>query len=1429
MSLVGWLGANGGQLTLDHPGLAAVKDVFDDVLAPGADGPIPVVVHHVDGAPGASRTFSGVGALWDDDDCRFRIRTDDSGNGVALAAFKRVVLIDEVELPGIDHDTFWMVLEADTEAPEGVITLADGSRIVRTWRHLFGEITIAGRRQLVRMWFQGDDLIAEVDLASDAAGSLSDVEHAALTEAQVPTESTAGVAGLDLLGIAAMLGTAHDPQADLQWLPPTLQRPDLLTLDRFGFILSPNGAANILDVSATLGVAESTMWTPIPGFPALTVGELIVTLGVRHPLDGRRRRPHVALAGVVGLGDSRIDVRTRWPDLAVSGQLEDAHPLLLADLLSAVHLPPMTHGPAITTLVVDARPTGTQKSLSLRAAASDLFKIPVGSSRIELAGFELALDLRRGQERTLDADVSATLDIAGVRVVADARTVHDSDGWDLSARLGGDPIRVDALEGWINDRFGQHSIPDNLVAGEVISDLRFGYHTGTGDSSFHIVADFGLGGSATAGQMGLDLTLAHHGGDHYERVIGGRFTLGDYAFTLVDASESGAKHKAATPAPPAGAPGPEMLVGTFRHHGPATVGDLLAAAGLPLPIGVDVTAAVIGHSAGATLLLLDMAAGYDLSTLPLVGPMLTGDTTLGFALRVLATSGHWDAALVQAFGAHLDADIPGVPPPEAGATLPEASLLATVTIAGEAVHLPELGVDLTPEAKKPGTVPEARAKHGGGGTTATPSVPVQATGAAGAAPTWVPVQRSLGPVHSRRLGVHIDTGGTGTPSLEVLLDADLVIGGFTLSLEGLGVSGPLDGSAPPTVSLTGLGLDVSSDAYEIGGTFLRTGPADFAGAATIRSGDLMLAALGQYGTVAGHPSVVLYAVLDYPIGGPAFCYVTGLAAGFGYNRRLHLPTIDTVAQFPLVADAVAGAANSTPPTAQGIGEKISSLAASIPPSAGDLFFALGVRFNSFKLIDSFVLAAVSIASDVRIDVLGLSTMVLPSQQGESPGDPLAEVQVALHAQILPTEGFVGVDAQLTSASYVLSRNCHLRGGAAFYAWFSGEHDGDFVATLGGYHPRFRAPSHYPRVPRLSFDWHVSRQLSLKGSMYCALTPDALMAGGALEATYADGPTHASFRVGADFLLSWQPFHYEASLYVSIAGSWFFIHGEFGAALDVWGPDFSGRAEVDFGGTHVSLHFGQVRAKTTTVPWLHFRASSLPAPEVICGVVCRRGLLQQIDAPEGLSAEWVVSAHDLVLEATSQVPVRELTFNGGAPTTGVKVGAGPVGVDRGKLTSKLSVAVTKQGGPTTGGEPLDLRTTPSVRPVPRALWGDHAPTPDPNGAPVMADALVGHSLRPGHRPPSGMAGPFAKDTLGLQTTVLEWSAPSWTAEMRPVQAPLLEPTGAAARSRVALLAGLGIDSDEIQPGGDVATRLLVPPVVGAFTGPQSRPTDPGQVS
>ena len=66
-------------------------------------------------------------------------------------------------------------------------------------------------------------------------------------------------------------------------------------------------------------------------------------------------------------------------------------------------------------------------------------------------------------------------------------------------------------------------------------------------------------------------------------------------------------------------------------------------------------------------------------------------------------------------------------------------------------------------------------------------------------------------------------------------------------------------------------------------------------------------------------------------------------------------------------------------------------------------------------------------------------------------------------------------------------------------WFAGSgHEGDWVFTVGGYHPAFQIPDHYPRPDRLTILWDLGAGLTVTGQAYFAITPKVCMGGGSLS-------------------------------------------------------------------------------------------------------------------------------------------------------------------------------------------------------------------------------------------------------------------------------------------------------------------------------------------
>jgi hypothetical protein len=346
-----------------------------------------------------------------------------------------------------------------------------------------------------------------------------------------------------------------------------------------------------------------------------------------------------------------------------------------------------------------------------------------------------------------------------------------------------------------------------------------------------------------------------------------------------------------------------------------------------------------------------------------------------------------------------------------------------------------------------------------------------------------------------------------------MLDAELSAGPVIFGLDGLGIGLDLK-TMTPALTLDGLEAGFSSAGIALSGALIHTG-GQYEGTLTLDVAGFNIAAFGAYASPNGTPSFFAYAIVrDRPLGGPPFFFVTGLAAGIGYNRKLKLPPIDQITCFPLIQAAMPGDGG---PLVLAGSDPLTILNAFGPDwiseSPGDNWLAAGVTFSSFEMIKSTAVLTLTAGPKALLSLIGLSDLSFPT----GAPNPIANAQVALLAVLDPEAGDLSTYGKLTPASYVLSPDARLSGGFAFNVWFA---SGDFVVTFGGYHPRFQKPAAYPDVPRLEMNWQVSDHLSVVASEYFALTPAAIMAGGFLSAVWSSGSLTAWFDVEANFLLLW---------------------------------------------------------------------------------------------------------------------------------------------------------------------------------------------------------------------------------------------------------------------------------------------------------------------
>ncbi|MDB5041443.1 MAG: hypothetical protein JWN27_2169 [Candidatus Eremiobacteraeota bacterium] len=790
---------------------------------------------------------------------------------------------------------------------------------------------------------------------------------------------------------------------------------------------------------------------------------------------------------------------------------------------------------------------------------------------------------------------------------------------------------------------------------------------------------------------------------------------------------------------------------------------------------------------------------------------------------------------------------------------------------GGAVTLDGLALSLAPNTLSPagsGSNPVAQNLLGSGSTPApnppvnpaftlsaayTENLWVQLSSPSGSSnPVIIPVQRSFGPLH-------VDDFGVGWQKdqmlLDFLFDGSVALAGLQADLVGLQVGIPVtDITNVDGYKLDLQGLDVSfkGGAVSIAGAFLKTtNPLSYTGAALVQAANFGLTAIGSYAVLpaptdenpnATAPSMFIFGALSAPLGGvPAF-FITGIAAGFGYNRSLSLPDVGEVQNFPLVSGVLTGSFSE----GQSPADAIKAMGTFVAPKVGDYWLAAGLKFTSFQLIDAVALLFLQFGRHIEIDLLGLASAPLP--KGVPKGSALAYVELALKASIQPDEGIVSVQAQLTPNSYVIAKDCKLTGGFAFVLYLKDitiDGDkvsaGDFVLSLGGYHPAFRKPAHYPDVPRLGFNWKIDAgvgTVSIGGGAYFALVPTAVMAGGYLDVTFDAGPLRAWLHAAANFLVQWAPFYFEVDISVSIgvsfgttiAGVSVTLTVELGADLILEGPPTHGHADVTWYVISFTIPFGSRSTATSnnTLEWEPFAKQFLP-PAATAAVAAHADvgtggtLAAAASPPQPLKATvqagrlggsnaasdapWVVQAVPFAMRIDTAIPTATLTI-GGTTTVlqGPAVGVRPMGVTH-DLDAPLTVKILDHTGAAVPLAAQQMTFTPVTNGAAGALWSkaalDEGSPPDP-ATMIVPGALMGVVLNATSYAGSDTVPSFAIANLAYQqlgAILLPFANP-------PQYGPAMRYTGAQQQTSLALMMG-SIATDAVAQQRNAAFATLRP--------------------
>ncbi|MCE3285525.1 MAG: putative transcriptional activator SRCAP-like protein, partial [Steroidobacteraceae bacterium] len=566
--------------------------------------------------------------------------------------------------------------------------------------------------------------------------------------------------------------------------------------------------------------------------------------------------------------------------------------------------------------------------------------------------------------------------------------------------------------------------------------------------------------------------------------------------------------------------------------------------------------------------------------------------------------------------------------------------------------------DTGPTPPKPAFSPALAVQAHDGG-----AAQVSLTAGEGTGPWWIAIRKGFGPLYLEQVGF-----GTATPQgrlerISLLMDGAVSMFGLTCAVDDLQITyfaANEDFFNPSNWQVDLAGLAVSADiaGVSIAGGLLKQTTSqgiEYLGMLLGRFAVYGLTVYGGYGEgeVDGQKFTAFFAIgaVNGPIGGPPAFFLTGIGGGFGINRKLVLPTdLSNFGDYPLIQALDIAATPSDPMT------QLRALGSYFPMQKGTFWFAAGLSFNSFALVDGIAAVGVQIGDGLDISLLGLARMALPRPQVA-----LVSIELALLVRFSSREGVLWVQGQLTDNSWLLYPDIKLTGGFAYVIWFKGEKTGEFVLTMGGYHPDFHRDG-YPVVPRLGLRWSIGSNIVIKAGGYFALTSEALMAGGDFEASASLGPGWAEVKFGAHGIVFFDPFHYDVMAYARIAAgvtvdTWLFGEVTFsisrGARIHVLGPDFRGSVTFDVGPVELTFEFGgaaqeqrqPIAAHDFIAKYLEAADSGKARPHALMtntGVLPAKG---EQSTPDGSSARPFVVVVEFSMTFASTVPATQVTRTG----------------------------------------------------------------------------------------------------------------------------------------------------------------------------------------
>ncbi|KAL9046182.1 MAG: hypothetical protein Q9214_000918, partial [Letrouitia sp. 1 TL-2023] len=618
----------------------------------------------------------------------------------------------------------------------------------------------------------------------------------------------------------------------------------------------------------------------------------------------------------------------------------------------------------------------------------------------------------------------------------------------------------------------------------------------------------------------------------------------------------------------------------------------------------------------------------------------------------------------------------------------------------------------------------------------TISTPTAVTADSGS--TKAPLSKSIGPltIHnpSEQVGLQTKDG-----YLYILIDAMVALGPIQLTVVGFGVGLPLSNfnlntlktltASDFSITLSGMSVYFNSPPVLISGVFIiDSTPAyeAYKGGLSVSIAPYSMLAVGEYQHTYSTElkSVFIFGKFDGPLLTLEFAEISGVE--IGYNYSLRTPQASDVLNFPLVQGVTAK------PNPM---DTLTSFSKYVSVEQDSVWLAFGFKMDAIQVLSINAAAVVQFsATDVKVAIVGIASASMPPQANNR------------------SEMFVYVELGVVAALDITG--------------------GDWVFTVGGYHPAYKPPSYYPVVPRVGISWNLSDVLTVQGSGFFAITPQVCMGGGQLKATFNAGPIYATFQAWASFLINFKPFFFEAEIGVAVTCGFqcdiglihINIHADISATLHLSGPPFGGVVHVDLQIHNFDVYFGDQNNKPAALKWPDFlelvrqtrpdTASALSSSSsalIVATLIAGAATEKITSSQQQTGGIWSVRAGGVSFRIECKFPIDDMSWGDGSVQQSWKKSAAdvtetpPIYARPMQLTTPCTSLLTVSIVPPVPSHDKPWTVDPYTKNLPDALWTEYNETQDP-----MSSRSAGNSISTLLNPPDS-SGTSTNHLIGFTFT------------------------------------------------------------------------------